>query len=209
MRRANSFENTLMLGKIEGRRRRRRQKMRWLDGITDSINMGLDGLQVLVMDREAWHPAVHGITKTEWLNETWGNTLWFLSPGVAPSESLVSFKQPHPRLCRHSGSRKIWITLETGTRILTCHQNAVCTLRSGAISVVASRNQRSFFVTKSTSFPHTLNIIMNSSWGLLLSALCHFCDFPPLPSSSLRKGAITNSQNNWTANLKRHFTLGS
>ena len=145
----------------------------------------------------------------EWLNETWGNTLWFLSPGVAPSECLVSFKQPHPRLCRHSGSRKIWITLETGTWILTCYQNAVCTLRSGAISVVASHNQRSFFVTKTTSFPHTLNIIMNSSWGLLLSALCPFCDFPPLPSSSLRKGAITNSQNNWTANLKQHFTLGN
>lgn len=105
--------------------------------------------------------------------------------------------------------KKLWITLEIRTWTLTCCQNAVCALKSGAISVVASHDQRSSFVTKTTSFPHTLNIIMNSSWGLLLSALCHFCEFPPLPSSSLRKGAITNSQNNWTASLKQHFTLGN
>ena len=64
MRRADSFEKTLMLGKIEGRRRRGRQRIRWLDGVTDSMDMGLGGLRVLVMDREAWRAVIHGLAKS-------------------------------------------------------------------------------------------------------------------------------------------------
>ena len=145
MERTDSFEKTLMLGKIEGRRRRGWQRMRWLDGITDSMDMSLGELQDLVMDREAWNAAVHGVTESDTTKQlNWSDPR--MKKLIPPLRYLIGGPSSHPgsgRMCppreAANGESTVWVCLP-----FSLTDSAECKRRLGQFSENPSRFTEGF-----------------------------------------------------------------